>query len=229
MPESRVEPHSPHAGHLGAGDVRHDIVPDMDDLVGGEGEFVKSRLENRPIRFSDPDLVGENPDVKRFADPEAFLDWAKEAAPGPARVRDEARAVSSLSEGAQRHPDFRIESRQPELDRGTEDLLERPEDILSALAHSEKPEIGPGLFLNREIPEIVPSPKKEVCLGVVCARQKRSIHRKARSLERLRGPIDADLPHLLVVDVPDRRDLHHRPPPIKCHALDRHGSPRCRR
>src|SRR5437773_2294837 len=145
------------------------------------------------------------------------------------RVEDEAHAVASVLEGAQRLPDFWIWSRQPELDRGTEGLLDRSEEILSALAHSEKPEIGPSLFLNREIPEIVPSPKEEVRLGVVCAGQKRSIHRKARSLERLRGSIDPDLPHLLVVDVTDCRDLYHGPPPIKCHALDRHRSPRCRR
>src|SRR5213596_1053125 len=192
-------------------------------------ESSSSHLENRPIRFPNADLVGENPNVKGLANPQAVLDRAKETASGAPRVRDEAHAVASVLEGAQRLPDFCIESRQPELDRGTEGLLDRSEEILSALAHSEKPEIGPSLFLNREIPEIVPSPKEEVRLGVVCAGQKRSIHRKARSLERLRGSIDPDLPHLLVVDVTDCRDLYHGPPPIKCHALDRHRSPRCRR
>src|SRR5437879_5717307 len=84
FPESRVEPHRPHADRLRSGDVGDDIVPHMDDLLRGKGEFVESGLENRPIRFPDADLVGENPDIQESADPEAVLDGTKETTPGPA-------------------------------------------------------------------------------------------------------------------------------------------------
>src|SRR6266705_1453027 len=134
FPESRVEPHRSHADRLRSGDVGDDIVPHMDDLLRGEGEFVESGLENRPIWFPDADLVGENPDIQGFADPQAVLDRTKETTPGPAGVRDEARAVSSVSEGAQRLPDVRIESREPGLDCGAESVLQGPNEILSALS-----------------------------------------------------------------------------------------------
>src|SRR5438309_10640332 len=155
LPESRVEPHRPHADRLRSGDIGDDIVPHMDDLLRGEGEFVESGLENRPIRFPDADLVGEDPDVQRSADPQEVLDRTKETIPGPAGVRDEARAVSSVSEGAQRLPDVRIESRESGLDCGAESVLEGPNKILFALPHSEKPEVGPSLFLYRQISDVV--------------------------------------------------------------------------
>src|SRR2546427_3917190 len=150
----------------------------MDDLLRGEGEFVESGLENRPMRLPDAAHGGENPDVHRSAYPQEVLDRTKETTPGPAGVRDEARAVSSVSEGAQRLPDVRIESRESGLDCGAESVLEGPNKILSALPHSEKPEVGPSLFLHRQISEVVPGPKEEVRLGVVRATQKPSTHRE---------------------------------------------------
>src|SRR2546428_6184341 len=223
FPESRVEPHRPHADRLRSGDVGDDIVPYMDELVSGKGEFVESGLENRPIRFPDADLVGEKPDIQESADPEAVLDGTKETTPGPAGVRDEARMVSSVSEGAQRLPDVRIQSREAGLDCRAESVLKGPNKILSALSHSQEPEVGPSLFLHRQISEVVPGPKDEVRLSVVRATQKRSTHREARGLEGFRGPVDADLTHRFVVAVSDRRDLHERPPPVNLHALARHG------
>src|SRR3989441_11418102 len=90
FPESRVEPHRPHADRLRSGDVGDDIVPHMDDLLRGKGEFVESGLENRPIRFPDAHLVGENPDIQESADPEAVLDGTQEKTPRPVRGRYKA-------------------------------------------------------------------------------------------------------------------------------------------
>src|SRR3989442_11000544 len=119
----------------------------------GEGRLGKIGRKNSKIRFTVADHVGEKPDVKRSADPQEVLDRTKETTPGPAGVRDEARAVSSVSEGAQRLPDVWIESRESGLDCGAESVLEGPNKILSALPlpHSEKPEVGPSLFLHRQI------------------------------------------------------------------------------
>src|SRR5207302_691676 len=101
-PESRVEPDCPHADRLRSGDVRDDVVPDVDHFGRGQAESIEGGFENPGIRLADLELVRIDARLEVLADSGGGLHLCEVAAPAPTRVRDQSDGKSLLGERSQR-------------------------------------------------------------------------------------------------------------------------------